>query len=364
VTELRAAVVLGAGSASFEMLRSLTDVLPVMTAPRWVTRTRLQPIAIADVLTYLSAALESDPDARRPHRILEIGAPGAMTYADLIRTYAEVAGLKRLIIGVPVLTPGFSAHWVNLVTPLPRRLAASLIDSLVHDVVVTDDSATSLSDHEPMSARLAIEMALSQIDDLEIPTHWSGRTLSERSAQPQPWDPAWSGGTVYEDRRTVTTTASPEIVQRTVRGIGGERGWYGFGPLWAIRGFVDKLFGGVGLRRGRRHPDDIDEGEALDFWRVDTVEPDMFRLSAEMKLPGEAWLEWTTDVVDGSTEVTQRARYVPKGLFGRAYWAVLIPFHVAIFPIMLRRIVRAAEAADATGEITVAAASETLDRPR
>ena len=343
VTEIRAAIILGAGSASFEMLRSLVEVLPAMLAPRWVTQTRVQPIAIADLLTYLVRAVNRGRGVEH-HDIIEVGAPDEYSYRGLMHAYADVAGLqRRLIIPVPFLTPRLSAHWVNLVTPLPKALADSLIGSLKNDVVVTNRSAEALSDHEPMGVVVAIEAALSAVEDLDIPTRWSGYSSRHLAARPAPWDPDWASGTVYEDCRTLTVEASAAEVQRVVRGVGGERGWYGFGSLWAIRGAVDKVFGGVGLRRGRRHPDDIAVGEALDFWRVDALEDDLFRLHAEMKMPGDAWLEWrTAPAPDGSgTVVTQRARFVPRGILGRAYWWVLVPFHVMIFPAMLRRMMRA-----------------------
>jgi len=340
VTELRAAIILGAGSASFEMLRSLVEVLPVMIAPRWVTQTKVQPIAIVDLLTYLVAAIERGPGG--PHDVIEVGSPDVGSYRDLMNTYADVAGLRRrLVVPVPFLTPRLSAHWVKVVTPLPKSLADSLIDSLKNDVVVTNDSARRLSLHRPLGVAQAIEAAISAIADLDIPTRWSGFSSRQRAARPAPWDPEWSGGAVFEDVREVEVAASPDEVQRVVRGIGGERGWYGFEPLWVIRGAMDKLVGGVGLRRGRRHPDDIVVGEALDFWRVDAIEPDLFRLHAEMKLPGDAWIEWRTSRLEGRTRLVQRARYVPRGILGRLYWWAVVPFHVAIFPVMLRRIAAA-----------------------
>lgn len=349
VTELRAAVILGAGSASFEMMRSLVEVLPVMIAPRWVTSTRLQPIAIADVLVDLAAAIEAPivESPTRRHRIVEIGGADVVTYEELMQTYADVVGLRRRVLPVPVLSLGLSTHWVNLVTPLPKTLAATLIGSLKNDVVVTDDSADGLVDHESLDTATAIEMAVSAIQDLDIPTRWSGVSPRERSALPKPWDADWAGGTVYEDCQERDVAAPSSALQRTVRGIGGERGWYGFGLLWTIRGAMDKLVGGVGLRRGRRHPDDIRVGEAIDFWRVDEIGDDLFRLRAEMRLPGRAWLEWQTtpDATGRRCTVVQRARYVPNGVLGRLYWWVLVPFHAAIFPIMLRRIATATQVA-------------------
>lgn len=350
VTELRAAIILGAGSASFEMLRSLVEILPVMIAPRWVTQTRVQPIAIVDLLTYLVAAVGRSfgdrEHQREHHEVFEVGSPDVGSYRDLMHTYADVAGLRRrLVVPVPFLTPRLSAHWVNVVTPLPKSLADSLIDSLKNDVIVTNDRARELSDHEPISVARAIEAAISSYADLDIPTRWSGFSGRQRAARPAPWDPEWSGGTVYEDTRRAHVDAEPDDVQRVVRGIGGERGWYGFEPLWTIRGALDKLVGGVGLRRGRRHPDHIVVGEALDFWRVDAIEPDLFRLHAEMKLPGDAWIEWRTSRGDdGGTDIVQRARFVPRGIWGRLYWWMVVPFHVAIFPVMLRRIAEATSA--------------------
>ena len=342
VTELRAAVVLGAGSASFEMLRNLVEILPVMVVPRWVSHTRVQPIAVSDVVTYLLAAVEQpQPDG---HRVVEIGGPDAMTYRELMDTYARVAGLRRrLIRPVPLLSPRLSSHWVNLVTPLPRKLASSLIDSLMHDVVVTDDSRLELSHHQPLPASRAIEVALSSVANLDIPTHWSGRTVREQLGRAKPWDPEWSGGAHYEECNEMLVDAPVDVVREVVRGVGGKQGWYGFGPLWAVRGLIDKAFGGAGLRRGRRHPDEIGVGEALDFWRVDELDDAVFRLRAEMKLPGDAWLEWTTLPHGRRTQLVQRARYVPRGLWGRAYWWALVPVHKVMFPVMIRRIAEAAE---------------------
>jgi uncharacterized protein YbjT (DUF2867 family) len=345
VTELRAAIVLGAGSASFEMLRSLVEVLPAMIAPAWVTRTVVQPIAITDVLRYLRAALTAGPTEH--HRVVEIGGPDQLTYAGLIRTYADVAGLRpRLIVPVPFVSPTFSTHWVNLVTPLPRTLAASLIDSLRNDVIVTNDSARALSDHPTKPVRAAMESAITRVRDMDIPTRWSGLGPADHAAVPKPWDPDWSGGTIYDDTQSTEVDADAPTMQRVVRGIGGARGWYGFGSLWAARGVMDKLVGGAGLRRGRRHPDDISVGEALDFWRVEAIEEDLFRLHAEMRLPGDAWIEWTTEPLgEGRCRLTQRALFVPRGIIGRAYWWALWPFHRAIFPIMNRRIGAAGAAA-------------------
>ena len=341
VTELRAAMVIGSGSASFEMLRNLVDVLPVMITPRWV-RSRCQPIAIRDVLHYLVASL-STPDVRG--QVLEIGGPEVMTYRELMDRYAELAGLrKRLIIGVPLLTPELSSHWINLVTPLPKGLAVPLVHSLKHDVVVSDDRVDQLLPHDCLRFDDAVGVALRRVQDLEVPTTWSSAETSEVAADPLPEDPDWSGGTILQDERIVDVAAPPEVLFDVVEGIGGERGYFVADALWGIRGLLDTVVGGVGKARGRRHPNELYEGEALDWWRVETLEePHLLRLSAEMKVPGSAWLEWRVEPREGGSRLEQRARMHPRGLWGRLYWYVLIPFHAVIFPKMAQRIAAAAE---------------------
>ena len=346
VTELRAAIIIGSGSASFEMLRSLTETLPVMVTPRWVQETRCQPVAIRDVLTCLQRAVGRTGPG---HEILELGGPDQLTYVEMMQGYAAVAGLRRrLIIGLPTLSPSLSAHWVTLVTPLPAVLARQLVDSLINDVIVTETSATEQLHVEPLGFRDAVERTLQMVSDLVIPTRWTGSpTIPLLEATPNPEDPDWASGSVLEDVRRTTTTAAPSDVFRVVSGIGGDRGWMTGNWMWRIRGLADKVVGGVGLRRGRRHPLDLAVGDAVDFWRVESLEADRFlRLRAEMKLPGHAWLEWRIGVDDGTTIVEQAARFVPRGALGRAYWYGLVPFHWLIFPRMLAKIVEAAEAAD------------------
>lgn len=342
VTELRAAIIIGSGSASFEMLRSLVEVLPAMVVPRWVDRTRCQPIAVRDVLGELVAAAEHGD---QPSVVLEIGGPDVLTYREMMEVYAEEAGLRRrLIVGVPVLSPTLSSRWVSLVTPLPGQLATTLVDSLMNDVVVLADRPEHLPPPPtaPLSVRASIRRAISQIQDLRIPTRWSG---ASPAALPSPWDPSWSGGTVMEDRKVrVTSAASAEDLFATFAGIGGARGWFAFDRLWWLRGLADQVVGGPGLRRGRRHPDDVRIGEALDFWRVETVEPGRrILLRAEMRLPGHGWLEWAVDDHDDGVELVQRARFAPRGLWGRLYWTALIPFHGPIFGRLADEIVRRAE---------------------
>jgi uncharacterized protein YbjT (DUF2867 family)/uncharacterized protein YndB with AHSA1/START domain len=341
VTELRAAVIIGSGSASFEMLRNLVEMLPVMITPKWL-RTRCQPIAIRDVLFYLVNALQLEDETRT----IEIGGPDVLEYREMMQTYARLAHLKkRIIITLPLLTPRLSSHWIGLVTPLPTSLAKPLVLGLENEVVVTDHSAEQLMPHKCLSFEHSIALAIEHTRDLEVTTRWADADLSWRSpADPMPSDPEWSGGVVLDDTQTVTTEASPHAVFRAVTGIGGKRGWLVTDKLWEIRGLMDKLVGGVGMRRGRRHPDDLRIGDALDFWRVEALVPDtLLRLRAEMRLPGRAWLEWTISEEDGKTQLTQKARYQPRGLAGRLYWYSLLPFHAIIFKGLAAALVKEAE---------------------
>jgi uncharacterized protein YbjT (DUF2867 family) len=333
VTEFRASVVIGAGSVSFEMLRYLTEVLPAMVTPRWVT-TRTQPIAIRDVLSYLIAGLDDDAGSA----VYEIGGPDVVTYREMMDLYAEVAGLRRrLVIPVPVLTPRLSSLWIGLVTPLPSGVARPLVDSLRNEVVVGDDRSEKFRiDTTPL--REAIELAM----DHDLLSRWSDASSSP--AQPFPTDPDWAGGSLYEDHQTVTTVASPADLFWAFSRIGGGHGYYVFNSAWRIRGALDALIGGVGLRRGRRHPDQVRLHDAVDFWRVASVAADEhLQLAAEMRLPGEAWLEWRIRHHDGATILDQTARFRPRGLAGRLYWYAMYPFHRLIFGRMARKIAAAAE---------------------
>jgi len=344
VTELRAAVIIGSGSASFEMLRHLAEVLPAMICPKWVTATRCQPIAIADVLHYLVAVLDTPETIGE---IFEIGGPDVLSYREMMDRYAALAGLRRrLILPVPLLTPRLSSHWVNLVTPLPYGLARPLVDSLINDVVVSPErDIHHVVDHTPYTLDQAIERALAVVGDLEIKTSWMDSAPTNTPASPMPQDPDWAGGTIYENTQEVDTTATPEALFATVSGIGGERGWYAANVLWTLRGWLDKLIGGVGMRRGRRHPDDLRVGDALDFFRVEAYEPSsLLRLRAEMKVPGGAWLEWrVTTEDDGRTRLRQLARFTPRGVAGRLYWWVLLPIHRVIWKQLAERLVASAE---------------------
>lgn len=338
VTELRAAVIIGSGSASFEMLRNLVDVLPAMVTPRWV-RTRCQPIAIRDVLFYLRVAA-SNPEM--VGRTFEIGGPEVTTYAEMMSTYAKAAGLRaRWIIPVPLLSPRLSSHWIGLVTPLPTRLAKPLVHGLANEVIVRDHAIDEVAPHAGLSFREAVELATARTRDLEVTTSWAGADLGWRNAaDPMPADPEWSGGTVLQDVREITTAEPIETVFQSACSLGGEHGWRTNDRLWTVRGVIDKALGGVGLRRGRRHPTELRVGDALDFWRVEALVPNrLLRLRAEMRLPGTAWLEWAVEQDDGCTKLTQRALYQPRGLSGRLYWWVLTPFHGRIFSTLARAIV-------------------------
>ncbi|NUP29210.1 MAG: SDR family oxidoreductase [Nocardia sp.] len=360
----QAAVVIGSGSASFEMLRYLTERLPAMVTPRWV-RSRIQPIAVRDVLYYLTRAAELPATVRGA---FDIGGPDILTYEQMMRVYAEVAGLpRRVIVPVPVLTPWLSAQWVNLVTPVPRAIAVPLMESLVNDVVCGEhEIAAHIPDPAEglTGARRAIELALTRIRDLDVPTRWSD--AGPAPAEPLPTDPEWSGGSLYRDVRERPTTADPAALWTVIEAIGGENGWYSFPLAWSLRGWLDRLAGGVGLRRGRRDPHRLREGEALDWWRVERIErPTLLRLRAEMRVPGRAWLELEARPGNGDRGAVyrQRAVFEPHGLAGHLYWKSIVPFHALIFGGMTRNITGAAEAAGSDrGESTRTDAAGRLRR--
>ena len=338
VTELRAAVIIGSGSVSFEMLRYLTEVLPMMVTPKWVD-TECQPIAVADVLEILVAATAQDT----PEGVVEIGGPERLTYKEMMRRYAKVAGLpKRVIVPVPVLTPRLSSLWVGLVTPLPTGVARPLVDSLRNEVTVKDNSFAETAAAPLIGYDEAVDRALNRSKDLDVVTRWSGASLSPARALPN--DPDWAGGSVETDTQVVATTASKADLFWAFTRIGGGVGYYTMNWAWGIRGLIDSLVGGVGLRRGRRHPERLRPGEALDFWRVvKVVEGRELQLNAEMRLPGEAWLSFEASGEDGQAVLTQEAVFVPKGLVGRLYWWAMFPFHLFIFKRMAARIAAAAE---------------------
>ena len=339
LVELRAAVIIGSGSASFEMLRYLVEVLPVMVTPKWVS-TRSQPIAISDVLRYLVKVIERDEPLQG---VFEIGGPDVVSYAEMMALYAEEAGLKRRrLIPVPVLTPRLSSHWVGLVTPVPASLARPLVDSLVNEVVVNDTRTIDLLGAPERTLREAINLALGRTLSGDVPTSFTAADL--QPFRPYETDPSWAGGTELVDERSVTTTASADALYRSLLRLGGDTGWHSGEWLWKIRGFLDVVWGGPGLRRGRRSASELVVGDYVDFWRVEELVPSSFvRLHAEMLLPGDAWLEWRITETDDGRRLTQRARFKPRGLWGRVYWYGVAPFHTFVFPGLLRGIVNEAE---------------------
>ncbi|MEX2533346.1 MAG: SDR family oxidoreductase [Nitriliruptoraceae bacterium] len=343
VSELRAGVIIGSGSTSFEMLRHLVEMLPAMVTPKWVG-TRTQPIGIGDVLRYLVGVLELDADG-----IFEIGGPDVLTYHDMMRRYAELAGLRRrLILPVPLLTPRLSSLWIGLVTPLPAGIARPLVDSLVTEVTVTDDRIRSLLPFELMNFDDAVRAALQRIQDLDVASTWASAGPAG-PAVPAADDPSWAGGKLFVDEQRLTTHASLTDVFATITSIGGRNGYFSSQLLWRLRGTIDKAVGGIGLRRGRRHPTELWVGDPIDFWRVEALDPPhLLRLRAEMLLPGTAWLEFhVKTLANGRTGVIQRARFAPRGIAGRAYWYAVTPFHRFVFPAMLRRLIRHAETRNA-----------------
>ncbi|MCM3884672.1 SDR family oxidoreductase [Frankia sp. R82] len=365
---LRAAVIIGSGSASFEMLRYLTERLPMMLTPRWV-RTKIQPISVRDVLHYLIGALEVPADV---HGSFDLGGPDVLTYAEMMQRFAAVDGLRpRIILGVPMLSPGLSSLWVGLITPVPKDIARPLVRSLRTEVVVRDGGAVRRLIPDPpdglMTFEAAATHALARVRERGVETRWSTAVWPGRSSrsggagdtlppgEPAPTDPQWSGGALFVDERESQVAAAPERLWRVIEGIGGENGWYSWPLAWSARGWLDTLVGGVGPRRGRRDPASVNVGEALDFWRVEEIEPGrLLRLRAEMKLPGDAWLELRAlpgrGNPAGAALYRQRAVFRPRGLSGQLYWWAVSPFHAIVFGGMLRNIVRAAESADSTAQ--------------
>ncbi|WP_084126452.1 SDR family oxidoreductase [Demequina sp. NBRC 110054] len=352
---LQAGVVIGSGSASFEMIRHLTEVLPYMPAPRWVRNT-IQPISVRDVLYYLLAAARLEEDVNRE---LDIGGPDVMRYSEMMNGYAAVAGLpQRGITALPVLTPSLASHWVGLVTPVPRQIARPLVESLLHSCVVKNDDVKTLIPDPPgglTSYPESVRLALSRIEIDDVETSWLDGRVTGAPSDPMPSDPNWAGRTVFKDARSRRTSASPDDVWQVISQVGGATGWYSASVLWATRGLMDRMIGGVGHRRGRRTHAQLTVGDAIDVWRVEHVERGrLLRLRAEMRVPGHAWLELGVDPVEeGGAEYHQRAVFFPRGLTGRLYWLTMLPFHGLVFSGMVNRIVAEAEGeADqlATGE--------------
>lgn len=338
-TFLRAAVILGSGSASFELLRYLVERLPVMTTPRWV-QTPCQPIAIRNVLNYLQGCLEHDETTGQTY---DIGGPDVLTYQRLMEIYAEEAKLpRRWIIPVPVLTPRLSSYWLHLVTPVPASLARPLVEGLRTPVVCRDHRIRSIIPQDLLTCRQAIRFALDNTYQHRVDTCWFDAGHLPTPEWVQCGDAPYAGGTILECGYRAVLKASAEEVWKPIKRIGGTTGWYFADKLWALRGAVDRLMGGIGLRRGRRDPVELYPGDALDFWRVLAVEePHRLQLLAEMKTPGEAILEFRIAPLGRDrTELQQLSRFLPKGLLGLMYWYLLYPFHQWVFRGMLRGIER------------------------
>ncbi len=336
----QAGVVIGSGSASFEMIRHLSDALPVMPAPSWV-RNRIEPIAVRDVLYYLVCAASVQGPV---NRTFDIGSRQVMTYADMMNEYAAEAGLpKRIVLALPVPAPKLAGLWVALTTPIPLSMSMPLVESLQHDAVSREhdiDDVIAQPDGGLTGFRTAVSLALGRERDGQVTTVWSN---AGADADPLPSDPDWTGHRVYVDDRSHSSDAAPEHVWSIIEGIGGKNGWYSMPLAWSVRGWIDSITGGAGLSRGRRHPHRLAEGEAVDWWRAERIDRgSLLRLRAEMKVPGRAWLELCVEPDGTGSRYRQRAIFFPKGLSGRLYWLAVLPFHSLIFPAMARNIAAAA----------------------
>ncbi len=340
VIEFRASIVIGSGSLSFEMIRALVQRLPVMICPRWVS-VKAQPIAIEDVVEYLVQALDLPPEGSR---VFEIGGPDQVSYGDIMREYARQCGLRRVMISVPVLTPRLSSLWLGLVTPIYARVGRKLIDSLRNPTLVRDASALEAFRVRPHGMGEAIERALLNEDQEFAETRWSDALSA--AGPPRSWGGVRFGTRIVESE-TADVSMPPELAFLPIRRIGGSNGWYFGDFLWRIRGFLDLLAGGVGLRRGRRDPENLTSGDTLDFWRVEEIEANhRLRLVAEMKVPGRAWLEFEVTGNAARSTIRLTAVFDPLGLFGLLYWYALYPIHRWVFAGMLRGIVKACQSAN------------------
>ena len=359
VLELRAGIIIGSGSASFEMLRHLTHRLPVMTTPKWVLN-KTHPIAIRDVLWYLRNCAKLDKPVSG---IFDIGGPEVLTYADMMQKFAKISGLrKRLIIKVPVLTPKLSSLWIGFVTPVPTSLARPLVGSLISEVVA--DPNKSIDNLIPKPAEgltdvaSAISLALNKVSANDVLTRWSDATSPTAPWQKAQSDPAWAGEMLLKDVRVRQTDASLGSLWAAIEEIGGDNGWYGSDFLWYLRGLIDRMIGGVGLRRGRRDPIHLRVGDSLDFWRVESLTPGQsLKLYAEMILPGKAWLEFKiSKLPNGKSQIVQEASFSPRGLGGQLYWYAVLPLHTLVFPTMIRNLIRSANRKDYVEKIKISPA--------
>ena len=337
VIEFRASIVIGSGSLSFELVRALVQRLPIMICPKWVS-VETQPIAVEDLLDYLVAAIDWEGSTSR---IFEIGGPDVVSYGDIMREWAHQRGLKRWLISVPVLTPRLSSLWLGLVTPVYARVGRKLVDSLRNPTVVKDHSALTEFSIKPRGLAEAIRRALDNEDHEITQTRWSDALSAGRG--PLTWGGQRFGNRII-DTRSIHVDVSPPKAFRPIREIGGERGWYYGNFLWVLRGWIDLIVGGIGIRRGRRDPNNLQVGDVIDWWRVEEFVADSrLRLLAEMKVPGRAWLEFEVEPDNDGSNIRQTAVFDPLGLWGLTYWYILYPIHAVMFRGMLRRIAKSAE---------------------
>ncbi|MCF8261935.1 MAG: SDR family oxidoreductase [Melioribacteraceae bacterium] len=339
VTEFRAGMIVGSGSLSFEMVRYLTERVPIMITPKWV-RTKTQPIAVRNVLQYLIGSIEKPETA---DKTFEIGGTDVLSYGDLMTQYGQIRGLKRIMIHVPLLTPRLSSYWVDFVTPIPSSIARPLIEGLKTELICNDDAVRNYFDFELFDYQTAVKLALERERKNEIETIWSGAISSINPKNINSLDLSVKEGMIIE-KREIVINSNPKNVFETVSKVGGKHGWYA-NFLWQMRGLLDRFVGGVGMRRGRRDPDNLLVGDPLDFWRVEAIEQNrLIRLRAEMKLPGRAWLQFNiSEIGDGKSKLTQTAFYEPKGLFGLLYWYSIYFLHGYIFGGMIKSFKEKAE---------------------
>jgi uncharacterized protein YbjT (DUF2867 family) len=358
VLEFRASIVIGSGSLSFEMVRALVERLPVMITPRWV-EVEAQPIAVDDLIEYLVAALDVP---LTESRVFEIGGADRVSYGDIMREYARQRGLRRVMIRVPFLTPRLSSLWLGLVTPLYARVGRKLIESIKHPSIVHDTTAREIFPTQPLGMREAIAAAIRNEDREFAETNWYDAYSSGGESR------NWAGvrfGNRFIDSRTREVNVGPAEAFAPIRRIGGKTGWYAYNWLWRLRGFLDLLVSGVGMRRGRPLPEELRVGDALDFWRVEAYEPNrLLRLSAEMKLPRRAWLQFEVEPREGGATIRQIAVFDPVELLGLAYWYLVYPLHRLVFARMLENIARAAVAGAAQQEHAANGAGDPVETKR
>ncbi len=332
-TEFRAGPIIGSGSASFEMLRYLTERLPFMVAPKWIMN-EIQPLAVRDVLSYLVTALQISPSG-----IVDVGTD-RLTFKQMMKVFAEVRGLRRSIMPVPILAPGLASRWVGLVTPIPNSIAVPIIEGIIQPLLADTTKAEKLFPSiVPIPYRQAVELALARLQTGETETRWSDALNSSSDSYSLKDEQG-----MIREVRTLIVNATPSSLFRTFSSLGGQKGWLTWNWAWEARGLLDRVTGGPGLRRGRRHSSEALTGDAVDFWRVEAMTPNrMLRLRAEMRLPGRAWIEWEVLPVEDGTKFTQTASFAPKGLAGTLYWYSLYPIHRLIFSHLAQAIARNAE---------------------